>query len=604
MQDPIVNISSYLFADLKNLKTLRQELIELCEAEKLKGTILLSTEGINLFVAGPDEKIKHLVSFLRRVPGLGSLKPKYSRSAHQPFNRMLVKIKKEIIAFGVKDIDPAHKPAPKISAQQLKQWLDEKRPLTLLDTRNDYEVKLGTFKNAVDPNIKHFRDFPKFVETLPEKMKEEPIVMFCTGGIRCEKAGPLMENRGFKNIFQLDGGILKYFEEVGSAHYEGDCFVFDGRVGVDPALAETPHKLCFACLSPLTVEDQTASTYVPGRTCPYCFKKPEEKMQDRINARQESLKQLTAVLPGEKPYQQRRPIRVPQHFDGKNLLECVSGILKHIESDAWKAEMERGLFETEEGQKVGADHRVKAGERYFHLLPHASEPGVSRDIRICYEDEAIIVVDKPAPLPVHPSGRFQRNTLQYLLTQVYRPQVPKPVHRLDSNTTGLLLVAKTKNFAAFLQKQFEQKQVSKTYLVKIEGHPTENEFSCELPISSEVGDVGSRTVDTKNGLPALTHFKVLERFNDGTSLVEAKPITGRTNQIRVHLWSLGFPICGDPLYLPEKKLGKTQTLSPEEKPLCLHASRLSFVHPVTRDKFEIESKNAPWLRSLGTSIPQ
>jgi RluA family pseudouridine synthase len=595
MENPIVNISCYLFAELTNLKTLRQDLIKICEAEKLKGTILLSTEGINLFVAGPDEKIEGLVSFLQKVPGLERLKPKYSRNTYQPFNRMLVKIKKEIIAFGVKDIDPAHKPAPKISAHQLKQWLDEKRPLTLLDTRNDYEVKLGTFKNAVDPNIKHFRDFPKFVETLPDKMKEEPIVMFCTGGIRCEKAGPLMENLGFKNIFQLDGGILKYFEEVGSAHYDGDCFVFDGRVGVDPALAETPHKMCFACLSPLTVEDQKASTYLPGKTCPYCFKKPEEKMRERINSRHESLKKLMEVLPGEKPYQQRRPIRVPQSAHGKTLLECVSEILRHIEPEAWKAEMDGGLFESEDGRKIGPAQRVKAGERYFHLLSHASEPLVSRDIQICYEDEAIIVVDKPAPLPVHPSGRFQRNTLQYILTEVYRPQVPKPVHRLDANTTGLLLIAKTKTFAAFLQKQFEQKKVEKKYLVKVEGHPTQNEFSCDVPISSEAGDVGSRNTDSQKGLPALTHFKVLDRFQEGTTLLEASPVTGRTNQIRVHLWSLGFPICGDQLYLAHQKIGKTQTLAPEEKPLCLHASRLSFIHPVTRNKFEIESKNAPWL---------
>jgi RluA family pseudouridine synthase len=343
------------------------------------------------------------------------------------------------------------------------------------------------------------------------------------------------------------------------------------------------------------VEDQKASTYLPGKTCPYCFKKPEEKMRERINSRHESLKKLMEVLPGEKPYQQRRPIRVPQAYEGKTLLECVSEILKHIEPEAWKAEMDSGLFETEEGQKVGSAQRVKAGERYFHLLPHASEPLVSRDIQICYEDEAIIVVDKPAPLPVHPSGRFQRNTLQYILTEVYRPQVPKPVHRLDANTTGLLLIAKTKTFAAFLQKQFEQKKVEKIYLVKVQGHPTQNEFSCDVPISSEAGDVGSRNTDSQKGLPALTHFKVLERLQDGTTLLEASPVTGRTNQIRVHLWSLGFPISGDQLYLAEQKLGKTQTLSPEEKPLCLHASRLSFIHPVTRNKFEIESKNAPWL---------
>lgn len=601
---PIVNISAYLFADLKNLKSLREDLTFLCREEKLKGTILLSTEGINLFVAGPDENVEKLVTFLRQIDGLKKLKPKYSRSDHQPFNRMLVKIKKEIIAFGVEDIDPANRPAPKISAHQLKQWLDENRALTLLDTRNDYEVKLGTFKNAIDPQIKQFRDFPKFVETLPEKLKEEPVVMFCTGGIRCEKAGPLMEKMGFKNVFQLEGGILKYFEEVGSAHYDGDCFVFDGRVGVDPALSETPHKLCFACQAPLTVEDQKTSAYVPGKTCPYCFKKPEEKMRDRLKLRHESLKKITEVLPGSQPYQQRRPVRVPQAFNGKTLLECVSGILKHIAPEKWQSEMDNGLFETEEGHKVGASHLVKSGERYFHLLPHASEPNVNGDIKISYEDEALIIVEKPAPLPVHASGRFQRNTLQYFLNEVYRPQVPKPVHRLDANTTGLLLVAKTKSFAAFLQKQFEQKQVEKRYLVKVEGHPSQDEFSCNLPISEEAGDVGSRIVDTEAGLSALTYFKVLQRFDEGTSLLEARPVTGRTNQIRVHLWSMGFPVCGDQLYLKNQKLGSTQTRGLQEKPLCLHASSLSFVHPVTRNKFQIESRNVSWLGSFGSSVPQ
>jgi len=601
---PTVNISAYLFAHLKNLKTLRQELIDLCQVQKLKGTILLSTEGINLFVAGTDSQIEKLVLFLQKIEGLEKLKPKYSRSASQPFNRMLVKIKKEIIAFGVEGLDPANKPAPKISAHQLKKWLDEKRPLNLLDTRNDYEIKLGTFKNAVDPNIKSFREFPKFVETLPDKWKEEPLVMFCTGGIRCEKAGPLMEKLGFKNVFQLDGGILKYFEEVGSTHYDGDCFVFDGRVGVDPALSETPHKLCFACQAPLTVEDQKMPAYVPGKACPYCYKKPEEKLQDRLKARHELLEKLTEVLPGSAPYQQRRPIRVPQAFHGKTLLECVSGILKHIDFDTWKAEMDSGLFETEEGQKVGASQVVKSGERYFHLLPHASEPDVNGQIQIRYEDEALIIVDKPAPLPVHASGRFQRNTLQFLLTQVYKPQVPKPVHRLDANTTGLLLVAKTKTFAAFLQKQFEQKQVEKKYLVKVEGHPPTDQFSCDLPISNQAGEVGSRSIDSDSGASALTHFKVLERYEDGTSLLEARPVTGRTNQIRVHLWSLGFPVCGDQLYLKDKKLGTKQTHGTDEKPLCLHASSLGFTHPITRNRFEIESKNASWLGSFGSRIPQ
>jgi UPF0176 protein len=183
---------------------------------------------------------------------------------------MLVKIKKEIIAFGIEGVDPARRPAKKISASQLKQWLDEGRPVTLLDTRNDYEVRMGTFKGAVVPQIWNFRDFPAAVERLPAELKTRPVVMFCTGGIRCEKAGPFMAMQGYTDVLQLDGGILKYFEEVGGAHYEGECFVFDERVGVGPDLRETGSVICFNCQMPLTVEDQQRPDYVYEKTCRHC----------------------------------------------------------------------------------------------------------------------------------------------------------------------------------------------------------------------------------------------------------------------------------------------------------------------------------------------
>ncbi|MEZ0297224.1 MAG: rhodanese-related sulfurtransferase [Candidatus Methylacidiphilales bacterium] len=233
------NISTYKFANLTDLKSLRERLLARCEAGRIKGTILLSPEGINVFVAGEATEIEGLLGELRSVPGLESLAPKYSESDHQPYNRMFVKIKKEIIAFGVEGIDPATRTSPKLPAKQLKQWLDEGRPITLLDTRNDYEVKLGSFRNAVPAGIRKFKEFPKAVSELPPEMKEQPIVMFCTGGIRCEKAGPFMEREGFQKVFQLDGGILKYFEECGGEHYEGECFVFDQRVAVDSDLRES-----------------------------------------------------------------------------------------------------------------------------------------------------------------------------------------------------------------------------------------------------------------------------------------------------------------------------------------------------------------------------
>ena len=235
----VKNIAAYKFAPLTDLRPLRDQLLEQCRADNLKGTILLSTEGVNLFVAGAEADIDRLLVSLRAVPGLEELEPKVSESAEQPFTRMLVKVKKEIIPFGLEGIDPARKPTRKLSPKELKQWLDEGRPVTLLDARNDFEVELGTFANALPIGIAHFRDFPEAVRKLPEPMKKDPIVMFCTGGIRCEKAGPFMEREGFENVLQLDGGILKYFEECGGDHYAGKCFVFDKRVVLDPDLRET-----------------------------------------------------------------------------------------------------------------------------------------------------------------------------------------------------------------------------------------------------------------------------------------------------------------------------------------------------------------------------
>lgn len=269
---PFINLSAYKFTPLDDLPALKERLRARADAGGLRGTILISPEGINLFVAGTRAATDDLLATLRGVPGLGELTPKESLSDEQPFNRMLVKIKKEIIAFGVPGIDPARHPTAKLPACTLKKWLDEGRPVTLLDTRNDYEIRLGTFRNAVRAGIENFRDFPAAVARLPAELKERPIVMFCTGGIRCEKAGPFMEQAGFKDVHQLDGGILKYFEECGGAHYDGECFVFDRRVGVDPALRETDSVMCFNCQMPLTATEQQDPRYVPDISCPHCQK--------------------------------------------------------------------------------------------------------------------------------------------------------------------------------------------------------------------------------------------------------------------------------------------------------------------------------------------
>ncbi len=597
------NIAAYKFAALPELRSLRARLLALCQGWELKGTILLSVEGINLFVAGEREKIELLLAELRRIPGLADLQPKVSITDHQPFRRMLVRLKKEIIAFGVEGINPAERTSPKLAAKELKQWLDEGRAVTLLDTRNDYEVKLGTFKNARPIGVDHFRNFPEAVRRLPPELKEQPIVMFCTGGIRCEKAGPFMEREGFKNIFQLDGGILKYFEECGGAHYDGECFVFDQRVGLDPSLQETEAEQCFRCQTPLTEADQADERYVSGQSCPYCFKTPAQQMALSIGQRHEAIRRAVTPLPGSVPRDSYKPLNVPEDCDNKTLLEMLCRVVKNVSREYWEAECARGLIVNLEGEKISASQVVRAGQRYRHVFPNVTEPDVNGAVEILHEDEALIVLNKPAPLPMHAGGRFYRNTLQHLLNAAYHPQKPHPAHRLDANTTGIVLVTRTRHFAGKLQPQFERGQVEKVYLVRVQGRPEAEAFSCDAPISTESGELGSRTVDELTGDSARTEFRVSQRLSDGTTLLEARPLTGRTNQIRVHLWHLGFPVVGDPVYLPGKKLGDKQTLGVADLPLCLHAWRIKFTHPLSQQPMEFVAPPPAWASRAARARP-
>ena len=590
----ITNISCYLFAPLSNLKELRERILAECKARGIKGTILLSTEGINVFLAAAREDIDAMVDFLRSIPGLEKLTPKISESTDQPFRRMLVRIKKEIIAFGVEGIDPARYTSPRIDAKTLKQWYDEGKPFVIYDTRNDYEIKLGTFKNAIPARIDNFRQFPDAVRRLPPELKDQPVVTFCTGGIRCEKAAPFMEREGFKHIYQLEGGILKYFEEVGGAHYDGECFVFDQRVGLDPSLHETESTQCYVCQSPLTDREQNDPRFVQGESCPYCFKTTEEQQRLNIEARHAAIRALTTPLPGSAPYENHRPLNVGANFDGFTMIDFLCGIFGHIPREEWLALCEQGRFLDEARKPVPATQIVHASERYYRVIPQNVEPDVNADLRILHEDEAIIVLNKPAPLPMHPCGRFNRNTLQYILHHVYEPQKPRPAHRLDANTTGLVVLSRTRHFAGQLQPQFARGEVEKVYLVRVQGSPSWDDYSCELSISDAPGELGSREADEENGLVARTDFKVLQRNADGTTLLEARPLTGRTNQIRVHLWELGFPVCGDGAYLPNKQMGDAQTLTVQDQPLCLHAWRLSFTHPLTKQRVSFETERPAW----------
>jgi UPF0176 protein len=244
----VVNISCYKFVTLTDREALKDELTARCLELGLKGTILLAPEGINVFLAGSRAAIDAIVTYLRADPRFSDLAPKESLSAEAPFKKMRVRLKKEIITMKHPLIRPEAGRAPSVPAATLKQWLDrgcddEGRPVVMLDTRNDYEVAAGTFENAVDYDIGIFSEFPPRLAEHLADYAGQTVVSFCTGGIRCEKAAIHMKEIGIERVYQLEGGILKYFEEVGGAHYRGDCFVFDARETLSEDLQPSSGRL-------------------------------------------------------------------------------------------------------------------------------------------------------------------------------------------------------------------------------------------------------------------------------------------------------------------------------------------------------------------------
>ena len=271
MTNQHLNIAGYKFVVLPDRDALRQPLKQQCDELGLKGTILLSFEGINIFIAGPEENINVFRTSLLDDERFADIEFKESYSEHQPFNRMNVRLKNEIISVGLPNFNRIEPDDGRIRPQELHERLLNDDDLVLLDTRNTYETRLGTVQNAIELALDTFRSFPEAIAKLDDEYKDKEIVMFCTGGVRCEKASVIMKDAGFTNIKQLEGGILGYFEQVGGDYWDGECFVFDKRVALLPNLTETGTTICFACREPLTPKEQLHPAYVPGESCSYCI---------------------------------------------------------------------------------------------------------------------------------------------------------------------------------------------------------------------------------------------------------------------------------------------------------------------------------------------
>ena len=277
----------YKFVRLPDFRALKRPLLERCRELRLKGTLLLAPEGINGTVAGNREGIDGILDYLRSAPRFADLAHKESLAAGVPFHRMKVKLRQEIVSLGIPGVDPEQLTGEYVKPED---WNAEiARPGTLvLDVRNEYETGIGGFRNAVAPDTGTFREFPDYVEKNLNPEQHTRVAMYCTGGIRCEKASSYLLSRGFGEVVQLQGGILNYLEKVDRDHsrWEGECFVFDSRVAVDHELAEGEFEQCFACRRPLRQDDMASEKYLPGVSCPRCHDDLTPEQRRRFSERQ------------------------------------------------------------------------------------------------------------------------------------------------------------------------------------------------------------------------------------------------------------------------------------------------------------------------------
>jgi UPF0176 protein len=286
----IVVSAMYLFVTLEDYESLRAPLLQVMQDNGIKGTLLLAREGINGTVAGPRQGIDTLLAWLKQDSRLQNLSHKESYDDDTPFLRAKVKLKKEIVTMGQPDIDPTHIVGTYVKPEDWNALIADP-DVTLIDTRNDYEVQIGSFKNAINPKTTSFRQFPGYVAEHLDPRRHKKVAMYCTGGIRCEKSTAYMKQLGFDEVYHLEGGILKYLEQVpeSESSWQGECFVFDNRVSVNHQLEQGIYDQCNACRMPITAEDQDSEHYVPGVSCPHCYDKTSERQRQRFAQREKQM---------------------------------------------------------------------------------------------------------------------------------------------------------------------------------------------------------------------------------------------------------------------------------------------------------------------------
>ena len=300
-KNEILVAALYKFVEIDDHLSLQNNLYKICEENNIMGTILIADEGINGTISGKHNEIKETISSLTSDNRFSNIEIKYSSTDKQPFHRMKVRLKKEIVTIGLPEINPNKKVGTYVKPEDWNDLISDPNVI-VIDTRNKYETKIGSFQNALDPETSSFREFPDWVKKFKSSKENanKKIAMFCTGGIRCEKASSLMKEEGFEDVYHLQGGILKYLETIDKENslWNGECFVFDQRVCLTDELEVGSYKMCFACRMPITEEEMQNEKYIEGISCIYCYDKTTEEKKERFGSRQKQI--LLAKERGEK----------------------------------------------------------------------------------------------------------------------------------------------------------------------------------------------------------------------------------------------------------------------------------------------------------------
>jgi UPF0176 protein len=590
--DSIFHIAFYKFVALRDVDAVVDRLREITRG--LTGSIIVAEEGISGVAAGSAaylDEFERLIALEAPFNGAFSdIVFKRTECVTPPFARMKVSRKSEIVAFGVKDASGFDAGRTSVSPEVWRELI-ARDDVVVIDNRNSFEHRLGKFKNAIDPSVAHFRDFPKYVESHAEAWRRDgkKIAMYCTGGIRCEKSSAWMEKQGLE-VYQLEGGILNFFQTIPDPQrdWDGECFVFDNRIAIDTQLKETATTL------ERVYEAEPDGEWRIARARRLLEAVTEPAPAVRALASAKAKKYRLAARNGVNASCVAMPSDVSAW---PTVIDFLMDRFQNVSRFAWLKRIDRGEVLDESGRSIELATPSKPNQRVYYFRSVALEPQIPFVETILFQDEFLLVADKPHFLPVVPAGRYVQETLLTRLKQRTGIDALSPIHRIDRDTAGLVVFAIQPPTRDAYQRLFREHRIVKTYEA-VAPYSAELSFPRTVKNRLEESRQFMRMQEVAGIANAETHIELCGLVGRADSLeriarYELRPITGQKHQLRAHMAGLGMPIINDRIYpslLPDERVATY------DKPLQLLAKSVEFVDPMTGQSRFFKSERQLWKR--------